>query len=205
LISFKRTHHTHANIIDPHISRTTMEGKPSQQSSKARAVRSPAITPSSSAHEQKTTPIAFISGPSDIDAAYFEAHYVPAIRRAITQGHRFIIGPSPGVDTLAFKYLRNSRLPSSRISLYLNADEETKLKPVFKGFEETGGSLVMVKGGHAQRDEAMTRASHYDILRYRTEEECQAFYGESYRKRVCDTEQNFLRRKSGIGLVLPKF
>ncbi|KAF8179146.1 hypothetical protein BJ912DRAFT_983145 [Pholiota molesta] len=170
---------------------------------KAHPSKSKATTPSSS-NDQKTTPIAFISGPSDADPAYFAAHYAPALQTAIAQGHRFVIGPSRGVDTLAFEYLRKSGLPSRRIALYLNVHEETHLKPVFKGFEEAGGRLVMVKGGHAERDEAMTRASHYDILRYRTEEECRALYGAHYQKRVCETEQNFLRRKSGIGLVLPK-
>lgn len=59
--------------------------------------------------------------------------------------------------------------------------------------------MIVVGKGHTERDEAMTRASHYDILRYRTEEECRLLYGSNYRKRVSGTEKNEIRRK-GMGL-----
>lgn len=60
----------------------------------------------------------------------------------------------------------------------------------------------MVAGrNHTERDVAMTRASHYDILRYRTEAECWVLYGDAYRKRVSGTEKNELRRQQGIGMV----
>ncbi|KAF8972478.1 hypothetical protein BDZ97DRAFT_1752386 [Flammula alnicola] len=163
----------------------------------------PRVPSLSGAVTKKVIPIAFISGPLEIDAAYFDTHYAPRIREAISQGHRFIIGPSRGIDTFALHYLRKSGVPASRIRLYFNTSEETRLKPIFKRFEESGGRVVVVKGDHTQRDEAMTRASHYDILRYRTEEECRALYGASYRTRVSGTEKNEVRRKSGIGLVLP--
>lgn len=149
------------------------------------------------------TPIAFISGPLDVDSTYFNTHYIPSVKEAIKKGHNFIVGPSRGVDTLALEYLQRSGVPSSRIRLYFNSSEETRLMPVFKRFEEAGGSVMIVKGGHTERDEAMTRGSHYDILRYRTEEECRTVFGNVYRKRVSGTEKNELRRKSGIGLILP--
>lgn len=149
------------------------------------------------------TPIAFISGPLDVDTAYFNAHYLPRIQEAIKQGHRFIIGPSRGVDTLAFDYLKRSRVSINRIRLYLNTSEETHLRGNFKKFEEAGGMLVIVKGGHTERDAMMTAASHYDILRYRTEDECRALYGEKYRARVSGTEKNEIRRQSGVGLTRP--
>ncbi|KJA20859.1 hypothetical protein HYPSUDRAFT_42679 [Hypholoma sublateritium FD-334 SS-4] len=149
------------------------------------------------------TPIAFISGPLDVDKPYFDTHYIPSIKEAMEKGHNFIVGPSGGVDTLALQYLQRSGVPSSRIRLYFNSNEETRLRPVFRHFEEAGGSVMIVKGGHTERDEAMTRGSHYDILRYRTEEECRAVFGNLYRKRVSGTEKNELRRKSGVGLILP--
>ncbi|KAF9481237.1 hypothetical protein BDN70DRAFT_831367 [Pholiota conissans] len=164
----------------------------------------PQASSSNTPQHPQTIPIAFISGPQDIDAAYFETHYIPPIKNAIAQGHRFILGPSRGVDAFALDYLRKSGLPTSRIRLYLNTSEETRVKPIFRRFEEAGGSVVMVKGGHAERDEMMTRNSHYDILRNRTEEEARALYGELYMKNVSGAEMNALRRKSGVGLVLPK-
>jgi len=152
---------------------------------------------------KRPTPVAFISGPLEVEPAYFATHYASRIQQAIREGHRFILGPSRGTDTLAFAFLKKSNVPASQIRVYLNTSEETHLKGGFKRFEQEGGSVVVVKGGHTQRDEAMTRASHYDILRYRTEEECQALYGAAYRKRVSGTEKNELRRKAGIGLVMP--
>jgi len=151
----------------------------------------------------KSTPVAFISGPLKVEPAYFDTHYAPRIQQAIREGHLFILGPSRGTDTLAFDFLQKSGVPASRIRVYLNSSEETRIRGVFKQFEQGGGSVVMVKGGHDQRDEAMTRASHYDILRYRTEQECRALYGAAYRKRISGTEKNELRRKAGLGLVMP--
>ncbi|KAL4904091.1 hypothetical protein BDW74DRAFT_155083 [Aspergillus multicolor] len=46
------------------------------------------------------------------------------------------------------------------------------------------------------RDVAMTAASDYDILRWRTDDEAREFYGELYRPgRVTNTERNWRRRK----------
>jgi len=61
--------------------------------------------------------------------------------------------------------------------------------------------VVIAGRSHTQRDEAMTGASHYDILRYRTDEECRALYGKDYRKRVSGREKNGIRRRAGVGLV----
>src|SRR6266567_1963251 len=113
---------------------------------------------------QRPTLIAFISGPLEVEPPYFDTHYAPRIQQAIREGHHFILGPARGTDTLAFDFLRKNNVPASRIRVYLNTSEETRLKGGFKRFEQAGGSVVVVKGGHTQRDEAMTRASHYDIL-----------------------------------------
>jgi hypothetical protein len=152
---------------------------------------------------KKPTPVAFISGPLEVEPGRFETHYAPRIQKAIKEGHHFILGPARGTDALAFKFLKNSGVSASRIRVYLNAKEGTRIRGEFKKFEEEGGSVVTVEGGHTERDKAMTRASHYDILRYRTEEECRAFYGPRYRKRISGTEKNELRRKAGLGLVMP--
>lgn len=85
--------------------------------------------------------------------------------------------------------------------MYLHQGEAARLRPAFKAFEQSGGNVVIAGRGHTDRDAAMTRASHYDILRFRTEEECRALYGQAYRKRVSGTEKNALRRLQGVGLV----
>lgn len=151
----------------------------------------------------KPVPVAFISGPLEVEPGHFETHYISRIQKAIKEGHHFVLGPARGTDTLAFKFLRNSGIPVSRIRVYINSIQERYTRGGFKKFEEEGGSIVIVKGGHTERDEAMTCASHYDILRYRTEEESRAFFGARYRKRLSGTEKNELRRKAGLGLVMP--
>jgi hypothetical protein len=84
------------------------------------------------------------------------------------KGHRYILGPARGTDTLAFKFLRNSGVTANRIQVYLNAREDTRIMEEF-----------------------------YDILlRYRTEKECRTFFGPRYRKRISGTEKNELRRKA---------
>jgi hypothetical protein len=60
---------------------------------------------------------------------------------------------------------------------------------------------VVSSANHDSRDEAMTRASHYDVLRYRTVAECRALFGERYKERVSGTQKNEIRRKRGVGLV----
>ena len=47
---------------------------------------------------------------------------------------------------------------------------------------------------HLNRDARMTRASDYDILWARTEDEERELYGERWRPRVSATEMNRLRR-----------
>lgn len=61
--------------------------------------------------------------------------------------------------------------------------------------------MLVVGRNHEERDEACTRASHYDILRYRPEEEARQLFGERYWPRISGTEKNERRRKSGVGLL----
>jgi len=63
--------------------------------------------------------------------------------------------------------------------------------------------VVIVHGWYTQRDEAMTRSSHYDILRYRTEEELKGIWGPKYRQRISGTQKNEMRRQQGVGLPWP--
>jgi len=54
------------------------------------------------------------------------------------------------------------------------------------------------------RDAAMTMNSSYDILRYRTEEECKMLYGDLWWPRVSNTEMNERRRMALKGEEAPK-
>ncbi|KAJ7715709.1 hypothetical protein DFH07DRAFT_361020 [Mycena maculata] len=140
---------------------------------------------------------AFISGPLEPTATYFEEHYAPRLDAAISQGHSFILGPSRGVDTLALGYLHQHHVPPSRVTVYLNESEAAL--PKWKRFADElharGVGVVVAGRGHTERDAAMTAASDYDILRYQTEAECRALYGSKYRPRVSGTQLNEIRRK----------
>jgi len=63
--------------------------------------------------------------------------------------------------------------------------------------------VLVVGRNHEERDEACTRASHYDILRYRPEEEARQLFGERYWPRISGTEKNERRRKGGFALDGP--
>lgn len=143
--------------------------------------------------------ICFISGPLEANTTYFTTHYAPRLLDAISQNHHFVLGPSRGIDALALGFLAE-RCDVGRITLYLHRREAHSMGRRYAWLDGLG-RVVVAGRDHTSRDEAMTRASHYDILRYRTAEECRALYGEKYRERVSGTEKNELRRKTGIGLV----
>ncbi|RPB15063.1 hypothetical protein P167DRAFT_563401 [Morchella conica CCBAS932] len=154
----------------------------------------PAPTPTTTATDPK---ICFISGPLLADTAYLTTHYTPHLLRALSANHHFLLGPSRGIDTLALHYLLSQSCAPSRITLYLPPTDVAR----YAWFAEQGGKIVVSSANHDSRDESMTRASHYDVLRYRTQEECRALFGVRYKERVSGTQKNEIRRKSGVGLV----
>ncbi|KAJ6535915.1 hypothetical protein DFH09DRAFT_819123, partial [Mycena vulgaris] len=133
---------------------------------------------------------AFISGPLAPSPTYFAEHYQPRLDAAIAQGHSFVLGPSAGIDTLALEYLLQRGVPPSRVTVFLS-QSEGKL-PQWHKFADAlrakGVAVVVAGTGHTERDAAMTAASDYDILQYRTEAECRALYGRNFRARVSGTE-----------------
>ncbi|KAF8917456.1 hypothetical protein CPB85DRAFT_199755 [Mucidula mucida] len=146
--------------------------------------------------------VAFISGPLEPEDTHFLTHYIPLLQNAILQHHHFIIGASRGIDSLARRYLlHGAHIPASHITVYLSSQEAARLRPKLASFENAGGHLAIAGKNHTARDEEMTKASHYDILRYRTDAECRALYGSAYRKRISGTEKNELRRLQGVGLT----
>ncbi|KAB8229841.1 hypothetical protein ETB97_002726 [Aspergillus alliaceus] len=143
--------------------------------------------------------IAFISGPLDTgpNDSYFHTYYVPQINTAIDRGHHFVIGPVTGVDRVALEYLLAYPVPPSHITIFVTPTEDYLLGDEFRSFKVN----VQVVGGGPnvttqERDAAMTRASSYDILRWRTRREARKFYGVMYREGyVTNTERNWRRRK----------
>lgn len=72
---------------------------------------------------------------------------------------------------------------------------------------ERGLRTEIVDGWHTERDAEMTKASDYDVLWVRPEEETKVLYGKKYRAgRVSGTQKNLERRvkvgrkESGVGL-----
>ena len=144
------------------------------------------------------THVAFISGPTDASEAYFAQHYESLIREAIAAGDSFIIGPVRGIDTLALHFLLEHLVPPSRITVYMAEFEYNNVR-WRQQYLDLGVKVVEAVPGTttAERDAAMTAASDYDILRYRTEEECKALYGSMWYPRVSNTEMNERRRAAG--------
>ncbi|KAE8326235.1 hypothetical protein BDV39DRAFT_177348 [Aspergillus sergii] len=143
--------------------------------------------------------IAFISGPLDVgpDNIYFHTHYVHQINTAIERGHRFVIGPVAGVDRAALDYLLAYPIPPSHITIFVTPTENILMGDEFRSravnVHVVDGSMNMTT---RDRDAAMTKASSYDILRWRPRTEAKEFYGRMYREGyVTNTEMNWRRRR----------
>lgn len=144
--------------------------------------------------------VAFISGPIAPPPEYFATHYEPLLLAAIASGNSFVVGPAPGIDSIALEFLISQGLSPSKITVYLAEFQNMVIRPGLKWFEDLGG-LIKVEGvTTSERDAAMTRDSDYDVLRYMTIEEQKVEYGKNYYPRVSATQKNELRR---MGLSPP--
>lgn len=144
---------------------------------------------------QDAPKVAFISGPIQPPAGYFEKHYAPKLNKAISSGHSFVIGPAPGMDTESLRYLIAAGVHPDRITVYMAHFEEEKiLGKGIQWFINLGGDLHIEGVTTEARDAAMTRDSDYDILRYMTVEEQKNLYGRYYYPRISQTEKNEKRR-----------
>ncbi|KAF2186357.1 hypothetical protein K469DRAFT_707018 [Zopfia rhizophila CBS 207.26] len=140
---------------------------------------------------------AFISGPLDASEEYFNTHYVPHLQTAIQKGDHFVMGPVAGIDTLSLHYLLSQNVDPKRITVFM-AHFEYQNASWRKSYEELGVSVKEVGSlgtTTRDRDAAMTQASDYDILRYRSEEEAKELYGSIWWPRISNTEMNERRRK----------
>lgn len=119
----------------------------------------------------------FISGHRDITQDEFTINYAPVLEYLSCRGNiKFVIGDYYGADIMAQNYLLDVlNLNPDRITVYHMGDSARNLNPKVKhvvgGFESDDA-----------RDEAMTKASAYDV----------AFVRDI--KRNSGTAQNILRR-----------
>ncbi|KAL4801827.1 hypothetical protein BDV18DRAFT_164638 [Aspergillus unguis] len=124
--------------------------------------------------------VAFISGPIDTGpkTEFFHTHYTAPINAAISAGHSFVLGPIPsGVDAEALAYLLLHPVDPARITIFMTIGEDLAWG---KSFRDRGVNVHVLEDRMAtteNRDAAMTEASDYDILKWRTEDEARAFYG----------------------------
>jgi hypothetical protein len=144
---------------------------------------------------------AFVSGPLAPTPDYFSKYYEPRLLAALSAGDSFILGPSRGIDTLALAFLRRKCKPS-RLSVYFTTSEYHRTcARLRRELEDAGIRTVAAGRNHTERDEAMTKASDYDILRYLTKSECIDMFGSRYRERVSGTELNEMRRVALSGVT----
>lgn len=141
--------------------------------------------------------VAFISGPINTgpNEEYFHIHYVPLLQKAVSRGDNFAIGPIPsGVDADALAYLLSIPIAPTRITIGVTPAEEGMWGSRFRA---SGVNLQVSEGQMSRdRDAMLTSLSTYDILRVRTAEEAEAFYGKQSRKAyVTNTERNWKRRR----------
>lgn len=154
-----------------------------------------ASSPTTTSAPAQRRQTAFISGPLEPSPIYFSEYYEPRLQAAIRAQHRFILGPAPGIDSLARSYLLAHGVAPDDITVYVTEFEAKKA--AYAGAARAAGVRTVVVGvTTAERDAQMTRDSDYDILRYRTEEECRALYGDMCTPgRVSATERNERRRR----------
>ncbi|KAL4926698.1 uncharacterized protein BDV17DRAFT_268926 [Aspergillus undulatus] len=147
--------------------------------------------------------VAFISGPIDSgpDGTYFRTHYIAPIDAAIVAGHSFVIGPiTSGIDADALAYLLAYPVEPSRITIFMTIAEDRAWGVKFRSQGVNVHVLEDPAATTQNRDAAMTAASDYDILRWRSEVEARAFYGPLYREgHMTNTERNW-RKRRGISL-----
>ncbi|KAL3436082.1 hypothetical protein BDV09DRAFT_184470 [Aspergillus tetrazonus] len=133
---------------------------------------------------QENSKVAFISGPIDTGPDNV----------AIAAAHDFVIGPIlSGVDADALDYLLNYPIAPSRITIFMTIAEDSAWGKIFRA---RGVNVFVLEDRQAtaqNRDAAMTAASDYDILRWRTEEEAREFYAELYQPGRTETGADWYR------------
>jgi hypothetical protein len=139
-----------------------------------------------------------INGHNSPPPCDFASHYQSAIDAALVNGHTFILGDAVGVDSQALAYLLSKGCLKSRISIHASLPanakrlREAEFPHVIFELQKEKGDRGRAR--HLERDARMTRASDYNILWVRSEEEGRTLHGERYRARVSATQMNKERK-----------
>jgi hypothetical protein len=96
--------------------------------------------------------VGFVSGHLDLTEEEFARHYAPKISEAVARGCRFVVGDARGADLLFQQHARAQGL-------------EVTVFHMFAGPRNNVGSFQAVGGftSDAERDQAMTAASGFDV------------------------------------------
>lgn len=122
-------------------------------------------------------------------------HYAARLHAAIAAGHLFVLGPAAGVDSQALSFLHAYTQPEG-ITVYVTEYENRVYRVKRLAWHEKAGGKIRVAGRTTgERDAVATKESDYDILKYFTEEEARACYGEAWFPKITATEINERRRR----------
>ena len=128
--------------------------------------------------ENKKQVTYFVSGHRDIIEDEFERNYKPALEAVINEDPdcRFVIGDCCGVDIMAQNYLVDVLgVDPERITVYHMFDSARNINPKIQ-------NVMCGFTSDRERDDAMTKASSYDIAFVRNN------------KKISGTAENILRR-----------
>ena len=146
---------------------------------------------------------AFISGHLDLTRDQFQQHYVARLDKAITDGHSFVVGNAIGADEMALRYLSSKGIHSDQVTVYFREAHPRKVDRTHLSIAELKalGYNRICTGyrSYTHRDEAMTKASDYDIAWVRPDHETEALLKAMNRpyhpSRISGTMKNILRRQ----------
>ena len=140
--------------------------------------------------------IAFCSGHVNLTSQEFEQHYQPDLEDAIIKGHHFVVGSSPGADTMALDFLINRLMGSSRINVYLFERSPKRDKECRERYASLGIPFQFGFNSYTSRDAQMTKDSTYDIAWVRPLAESQKLLGSDFDpKKISGTQRNLDRRQ----------
>lgn len=144
---------------------------------------------------------------------FHNPHYLPGVDLAISPGDFFILGDAQGTDILALDDLPLQGGPDikDRITIYpsrphniakfeairltTSTDPPEEAPADRRSTRAEGRRQGDPRARHLWRDPRITRASDYDILWTKSDEEARALYGDKYRPRISATKLHRLRRQ----------
>lgn len=139
---------------------------------------------------------AFGSGHVNLTPEEFEQHYLPKLKEAIAKGHHFIMGSSPGADTMILDFLIDQLMEPPRIKVYLYERNPKSDRECRERYASLSIPFKFGFSSYTSRDAQMTQDSTYDIAWVRPPEESQKLLGINFdAKKISGTQRNLDRRQ----------